>query len=101
MGAFSVKDGTGGCGVVLRDHNGGFLAGASHFFHSSPDPERAELMACKHALTLARTKGVGKVILETDCLGAVAKIRSCDIDRSVHGPLVEEIKSMLKVFADH
>jgi hypothetical protein len=78
--AFSVKDGMGGCGVVLRDHNGGFLAGASHFFHSFPDPERAELMAYKHALALARTRGLGKVILETDCLGAVAKIRRNKVD---------------------
>jgi hypothetical protein len=30
-GALSAKDGKGGCGVVLRDHNGGFLAGASIF----------------------------------------------------------------------
>jgi ribonuclease HI len=58
-------------------------------------------MACKQALALARTKGLGKVVLETDCLGAVAKIRSCDVDRSIHEPLVEEIKLMLKDFADH
>jgi ribonuclease HI len=100
-GAFSATDGTGGCGVVLRDHNGSFVAGASHFFRSSPDPERTELMACRHALILARSLNLGKVSLESDCLGAVAKIRSCDIDRSMHGPLVEEIKSMLKNFAEH
>jgi ribonuclease HI len=100
-GAFSAAEGTGGCGVVLRDHDGRFLAGASHFFHSSLDPERAELMACKYALLLARTKGLGKVILESDCLGAVTKIRSCGVDRSIHGPLVEEIKSMLKDFVAH
>ncbi|KAK1618623.1 hypothetical protein QYE76_024140 [Lolium multiflorum] len=100
-GAFSAKDGSGGCGVVMRDHNGRFLVGASHFFHSSSDPERAELLACKQALVMARSKGLTKMVLETDCLGVVAKIRSNNMDRSIHGPLVEEIKSLLKDFADH
>jgi hypothetical protein len=58
-------------------------------------------MACKQALLLARMKEQAKVVLETDCLGAAAKLRSKDVDRSIHGPLVEEIKSMLKDFADH
>jgi hypothetical protein len=49
----------------------------------------------------ARTKGQAKIVLQTDCLGVAAKIRSNDVDRSIHGPLVEEIKSMLKDFADH
>jgi hypothetical protein len=74
-GAFSVKDGTGGCGVVMRNHDGVVLEGASHFFHLAADPERSELMACKQALAMARTKGLSKIVLETDCLGAVAKIR--------------------------
>jgi hypothetical protein len=30
-GAFSTDRGHGGCGVVLRDHHGGFIQGASHF----------------------------------------------------------------------
>jgi ribonuclease HI len=100
-GAFLAKDGSGGCGVVMRDHDGRFLAGASHFFHLVSDPERAELLACKQALVLAKEKGLARVVVETDCLGAVAKIGSNDIDRSIHGPLVEEIKSLLKDFADH
>jgi hypothetical protein len=41
------------------------------------------------------------VCLESDCLGVVAKLRSGDIDRSLHGPLVEEIKTLLGGFVDH
>jgi ribonuclease HI len=96
-----AKDGSGGYGVVMRDHDGRFLTGASHFFHLISDPERAELLACKQALVLARAKGLSRVVLETDCLSAVAKIGGNDIDRSIHGPLVEEIKSMLEDFAGH
>ena len=44
-----------------------FNAGACHFFPSVSDPERAELLACRGALELAREMGVDKVALETDC----------------------------------
>jgi ribonuclease HI len=78
-GAFSSDSGCGGCGVVLRDHHGGFRGGATRF--------------------LAKEKGFDRVCVESDCLGAVAKIRSTEVNRSSHGPLVEEIKEMMKDFA--
>jgi hypothetical protein len=87
--------------VVLRDHHGGFLAGASHFFTSMNDPERAEFLACRQGLLLAKDNGIDRVCLESDCLGAVAKLKHRETNRSIHGPLVKEIKSLLKGFADH
>jgi hypothetical protein len=44
--------------------------------------------------------GVTKLVLETDCAGAVAKLKTDGLERSVHGPLVEEIKQLLKGFDD-
>jgi hypothetical protein len=38
--------------------------------------------------------------METDCAGAVAKLKAQEMDRSVHGPLVEEIKALLGDFED-
>jgi ribonuclease HI len=87
--------------VVLQNHHGEFVTGACHFLTSVSGPEGAELMACKRALELAKEAGLSKVCLETDCLSAVAKIRSSDIDRSSHGPLVEEIKKLLRDFSHH
>jgi ribonuclease HI len=100
-GAFSMDQLIGGCGLVLRDHHGGFLGGACRCLQSVSDPERAELLACKLALELAKQGGVTKIVLETDCLSAVAKIRNEEKDRSHQGPLVEEIKSLLKSFVAH
>jgi ribonuclease HI len=100
-GAYKASLGSGGCGVVIRDHKGVFVAAECHFLPSVSDPERVELLACKRALVLARRKGIRRVCLETDCLSAVAKIKSSELDRSFHGPLVEEIKELLKMFADH
>jgi hypothetical protein len=71
------------------------VAGASCFFPVVSDPERAELLACRRAALLAKETGVSKLMLETDCAGAVAKLKALEMDRSVHGPLVEEIKSLL------
>jgi ribonuclease HI len=64
------------------------------------DPEGAELMACRQAVILAKEMGSSKLVLETDCLGAVTKLRGIDLDRSGHGPLVEEIKALLEEFED-
>jgi ribonuclease HI len=100
-GAFMSSAGNGGCGAVIRDHMGAFVASECHFLPSVSDPERAELLACKRALILAGRKGLRRICLETDCLSAVAKIKGSDLDRSFHGPLVEEIKELLKMFAGH
>jgi hypothetical protein len=43
---------------------------------------------------------VVKLALELDCLGPVAKRVSKEVDRSVHGPLAEDIKSRLKGFGN-
>jgi hypothetical protein len=36
------------------------------------------------------------LVLETDCKDACSKLLRDDVDRSVHGPLVEEIRSILR-----
>jgi hypothetical protein len=35
-----------------------------------------------------------------DCLGAVAKLKGAELDRSLQGPLVEEIKALMGEFED-
>jgi ribonuclease HI len=75
-GAYSAELHTGGCGVVLWNHHGEFIVGASHFLTSVPDPERAKIIACKCALELAREMEVTKVCLESNCLGVVSKLQN-------------------------
>jgi ribonuclease HI len=100
-GAFTPGDGPGGGGVIMRDHHGAFLSGASRFFPSAPDPEGAELGACRMALEMAKEAGVQKIVVETDCKGVVTKLNSDGIDRSLHGPMVEDIKFRLREFDDY
>jgi ribonuclease HI len=99
-GAFSATDGQGGGRVILRDHEGVPIEAASFFFPQVTEPERAELLACRQAVRVAKEYDVRRLVLETDCVGAVNKLRARDLDRSVHGPLVEEIKTLLSEFDD-
>jgi ribonuclease HI len=100
-GAMLKNSDKGGGGVVACDHDGRFLAGSCHFFLSLLDPEDAELRACKAGIELARRMQVQQVILEIDSASVVAKLGSKAGDRSMHGPLVEEIKKGLWLLANY
>jgi ribonuclease HI len=100
-GTLAKSSGHGGGGVVARDHHGSYLAGACHFFPSVTDPEEAEVRACKQAVSLAKDMHLMKIILETDSKGVVSKLTSKDQDRWALGPLVKEIKSMLRSVDNH
>jgi hypothetical protein len=100
-GATPLGGAHGGGGVVLRDAHGGFVAGAGRFYPSVSDAERPELLACRTAVLLAKDLGIPRLVLETDCMGANAKITGRELDRSMHGPLVEEIKALLHGFDDY
>jgi hypothetical protein len=49
---------------------------------------------------MAKEYDIRKLVLETDCVGAVNKLKAQELDRSVHGLLVEEIKTLLREFED-
>jgi hypothetical protein len=100
-GAKPIDAQAGGGGVVIRDHHGGFVAGAGHFFPLASDAEHVELLACRRAALLGIEVGARKLELETDSLGTVAKLNNAILDRSIYGPLVEEIKALLQGFDEH
>jgi hypothetical protein len=49
---------------------------------------------------LAKSLGLRKVVLETDCATTVVKMVDKELDRSIHGPIVEEIKGLLQDFEE-
>jgi ribonuclease HI len=64
------------------------------------DNEYAELLAFRQGLRLAVGHQVQKVVLKTDSTGAAAKLNRDEQDRSIHGPLVEQMKSLFQGFGD-
>nr|XP_051220950.1 uncharacterized protein LOC127339093 [Lolium perenne] len=100
-GAMWTNSEKGGAGVVVRDHDGRFIAGSCHFFPSLLDPEDVELRACQRALVLAKKLKLQKIILETDSSSVVSKLNNEMKDMSMHGPLVEDIKRELREMVDY
>jgi hypothetical protein len=53
------------------------------------------------AVELAKEASVLKILVETDCKSMVNKLNSGDVDRSVHSPVIEDIKFRLQEFDDY
>jgi ribonuclease HI len=83
-----------GVGVVIRDHNGKFLAACSQVLHEVTSPELAEALAVRRAVTLAGEEGLDRIILMSDCLTVIQRINSSGRDRSLVGVVVEDIKTL-------
>jgi ribonuclease HI len=62
------------------------------------DPEGAEVLACKRAVELAKEVGCRQFELVLDCTNVVKKLKEDGRDRSIHGPLIEELKLALRDF---
>lgn len=95
-GATSKSGDDAGGGVVFRDHHGAFRRSACYFFPSISNPETAELLACRRAAHEAVELGVQKVQLELDCKSVVAMLNGSGKNLSAAGPVVEEIKELLR-----
>ncbi|XP_071674252.1 uncharacterized protein [Lolium perenne] len=100
-GAWNKASEKGGGGVVVRDHDGRFLAGACHFVPSLPDPEAAEIQSCKRAMELVKLLKLKEVVLELDCVNVVRKLNEPGMDRSVQSFVIEELKQELKALDGH
>jgi ribosome recycling factor len=51
-------------------------------------------------MQLAKEVGLTKIVLESDCMGVVVKLNSKELDRSVHGQLIKDIKVLLGDFEE-
>ena len=62
-------------------------------------PEMAEALAVRRAVSFALEEGFSKVIIGSDCLTVIQRIGSPVWDRSLCGPVIEDVKLMAKSFA--
>ena len=77
------------------------LTGACHFFSNVPVPEHAEFLACRRGVQLATELGIKNMYIETNNYGVAQVLHFGDRDRSRFGPLIEEIKELLKGVDEH
>ena len=71
------------------------------FFPTLSDAKEAELRACQHALALVRKLKLRRVIFELDSVIVVSKLNMEERDRSMYGPVYEEVKAALRELDDH
>ena len=67
--------------MVLRDHQGRFMAGVCHF------------VSCHSQLAIKM--GPSMVLYKTDNQGIARSLTKEEINRSAYGPLIEEVKELL------
>jgi hypothetical protein len=87
-----------GLGVVIHDHQGGFLLSCSEGGDGLPAPEMAEALSARKGLVIAKEHGFKKVELVSDCLSLVQRISSNTRDRSGAGIVISDIKWMTADF---
>jgi hypothetical protein len=81
-----------GVGVVVRNHKGDFLAAQSQLLDEIMTPEIAEAHTIRCAVSLARDEGWNRIVLASDCLAVIQRIKAPERDRSLVGVVVEDIK---------
>ncbi|KAE8780507.1 non-ltr retroelement reverse transcriptase [Hordeum vulgare] len=87
-----------GMGFVARNHLGECLLAGNEQLQGFSEPELAEALAIRRALEVCRSEGCTSILLASDCLTMVNKIKSKAQDRSTVGTVVSDIKSLASWF---
>ncbi|OEL33411.1 hypothetical protein BAE44_0005566 [Dichanthelium oligosanthes] len=85
-----------GMGVVIRDHSGKFISASCKKMHLQVDPELAEAITVRYAVVYAKGLNLQHVIVASDCLNIVSKVKAPAMDRSMVGPITQDIKNLIR-----
>ena len=80
-----------GLGIVIRNHREEFIAVCRQCIDKITSPELAEAIAFKRVILFAFGLPYKQVIIATDCLSLIKKLRSVAIDRSFPGTITQDI----------
>jgi hypothetical protein len=86
-------------GMVVLDHSGECKLAACELLQGFVDPERAEAMALRRAVQIAREKGFLRVSFLSDCLSLIQRLNRPGPDRSVVGLVVKDIRMLIDGFS--
>lgn len=99
-GAISKHGEKGGGGIVLRDHNNGFLAAVCHHFPNVVDPKASKILACRSGSHVAMEISATRVHVELDAQGVVNMLQQPGKNLSATCSWVQDMKSLLGTFAE-
>jgi ribonuclease HI len=88
-----------GIGAVIRNHKRECSIAWSELIQEVTAPDVAEALSLRHAMSLAGEEGFDKLVIESDCLSLVQRVKSLEIDRSHVGVVVQDIKALVSGFS--
>jgi ribonuclease HI len=87
-----------GLGVAIRDHDGCLIAAKSLSIEGAVDPEAVEATTFIHGVSLCRSLGFQKLILEGDAKVVVNALLSKHVNKSHFGHIIDELRVSLHAF---
>lgn len=97
--AFNTELMNGASGAVVRDDQGRPLGGASKWYTYCLDALSMEAFACKDGMELARTSGIQKLIVQTDCQELVKLCQADEAKRSINYPILQQMRVLSLSFS--
>lgn len=88
-------------GFIIRDSDGQAIVAGSGRLSSVSDALSAEGEACLAALEVAMSRGISRVIVETDSANLVLALRSDDYDQASGGAIFREARNLLDLHFVH
>ncbi|PRQ16242.1 putative ribonuclease H-like domain, reverse transcriptase zinc-binding domain-containing protein [Rosa chinensis] len=100
-GAVNVVLGLRGLGAVLRNENGDLLIAVSKGMTGGFSVKATELYAAVLGFQTIIQAGFQstQIILEMDALGVISDLNAADINWSIEGALVEEVRNLFRFFS--
>jgi ribonuclease HI len=87
-----------GIGVVVRDHQGTFVASCGEHRDEVTNAELAEALALRRVVAFACDEGYSRVIFASDCQSVINRVNAGMMDRSCYGPVIEDVKRLARSF---
>jgi hypothetical protein len=100
-GAFRAATNQGGWGFVARNNLGEFLEGGYDNLCRVATSFQAETLAALYSLQRVVQLDMSRIILETDATELVRGLTSLDLDQSVDGCLLKQIRDFIGFSFDH
>jgi hypothetical protein len=76
---------------VIRNYRGICLAACSELLLEVATPELAEALAARRAMSFAIEEGFDQVVLASNCLSVVQRIKSTTMNRLYMGVVIQDI----------
>ena len=92
----SVLNGIAGMGMRLRDHLGVIIFSSCRFRGESEDVLETEIFALQEGISLALQWSNLPIDVESDCLEAVAMVKSSETNLSKYSFIIREIKQSME-----